>query len=77
MVRGGRFHQIGIVVIEDDVEIGSMVSGSNSIRTNGNRAGYKIDNLVQIAHNVTIGPDGVLCGQVGVQAVQKLVLEPS
>jgi len=59
--------QIGIVVIEDDVEIGANTTidrammGETRIKRNA-----KIDNLVQIGHNVTIGESTVLCAQVGV-----------
>ncbi len=57
----------GNVVIEDDVEIGSNCSidkatlGSTIIKS-----GAKLDNLVQIAHNVTIGKNTCLAAQVGV-----------
>lgn len=59
--------QIGIVVIEDDVEIGANVSIDRATfgRTLIKR-GTKIDNLVQIAHNVTVGEHCVLVAQVGV-----------
>lgn len=59
--------QIGNVVIEDDVEIGSNVSidramlGSTVIKQ-----GAKIDNLVQIAHNVVVGQNSVIVSQSGV-----------
>lgn len=59
--------QIGIVVIEDDVEIGANVTID---RARFNKTvigkGTKIDNLVQIAHNVKIGKNCVLVAQVGV-----------
>jgi UDP-3-O-[3-hydroxymyristoyl] glucosamine N-acyltransferase len=59
--------QIGHVVVEDDVEIGAnscidrATTGVTRIRR-----GTKIDNLVQIAHNVDVGEDSILCAQVGV-----------
>ncbi|MEE9369796.1 MAG: UDP-3-O-(3-hydroxymyristoyl)glucosamine N-acyltransferase [Pontiella sp.] len=62
-----KIPQIGKVVIEDDVEIGSNVSidrarfGKTKIGK-----GTKIDNLVQIAHNVVIGEHSVMCGQSGI-----------
>jgi UDP-3-O-[3-hydroxymyristoyl] glucosamine N-acyltransferase len=62
-----KIPQIGIVVIGDDVEIGANVTidrarfGQTRI---GN--GVKIDNLVQIAHNVTIGDNSVIVAQVGI-----------
>ncbi len=62
-----KIPQVGTVVIEEDVEIGANVAvdrarfGATVIGR-----GSKIDNLVQIAHNVKIGPHTVLCGQVGI-----------
>ncbi len=62
-----KIPQIGIVVVGDDVEIGANVTidrarfGKTRI---GN--GVKIDNLVQIAHNVIIGDHAVLVAQVGI-----------
>ncbi|MGC9470858.1 MAG: UDP-3-O-(3-hydroxymyristoyl)glucosamine N-acyltransferase [Bacteroidales bacterium] len=59
--------QIGNVVIENDVEIGANTAidratmGSTRIRR-----GVKIDNLVQIAHNVEIGDNTVMAGQCGI-----------
>jgi UDP-3-O-[3-hydroxymyristoyl] glucosamine N-acyltransferase len=59
--------QIGTVVIEDDVEIGSNAAIDRStLGATIIRRGTKIDNLVQIAHNVVIGEDTVICGLVGV-----------
>ncbi len=66
----GRHHkipQVGGVVIEDDVEIGSNSSIDRA--TLGNtviKQGTKIDNQVQIAHNVSIGEHCLLAAQVGV-----------
>ena len=66
----GRYHkipQVGGVIIDDDVEIGSNVSIDRA--TLGNTVigkGTKIDNLVQIAHNVKIGNNSVLVSQVGI-----------
>ncbi|VGO20230.1 UDP-3-O-(3-hydroxymyristoyl)glucosamine N-acyltransferase [Pontiella sulfatireligans] len=59
--------QIGKVVIEDDVEIGANVAIDRA-RFGKTRIGKgaKIDNLVQIAHNVVIGEHTVMCGQSGV-----------
>jgi UDP-3-O-[3-hydroxymyristoyl] glucosamine N-acyltransferase len=59
--------QIGNVVVEDDVEIGSNVCidratlGSTRICR-----GSKIDNLVQIGHNVVVGEDSIVVAQVGI-----------
>ncbi|MCK9588496.1 MAG: UDP-3-O-(3-hydroxymyristoyl)glucosamine N-acyltransferase [Terrimicrobiaceae bacterium] len=62
-----KIPQTGIVQIEDDVEIGanSTVDRARFGRT-WIRQGTKIDNLVQIAHNVTIGENSILCAQVGI-----------
>jgi len=66
----GRHHkipQLGGVVIEDDVELGANVTvdratlGSTRIKQ-----GTKVDNLVQIAHNVTVGAHCILVAQVGI-----------
>jgi UDP-3-O-[3-hydroxymyristoyl] glucosamine N-acyltransferase len=68
--EGGKHHkipQVGGVIIEDDVEIGSNVSVDRA--TTGNTIvgeGTKIDNLVQIAHNVTIGKNSIIVAQVGI-----------
>jgi UDP-3-O-[3-hydroxymyristoyl] glucosamine N-acyltransferase len=65
--------QIGNVIIGDDVEIGSNSSvdrgalGSTIIGK-----GTKIDNLVQVAHNVEIGEHSILCAQVGIAGSAKL-----
>jgi UDP-3-O-[3-hydroxymyristoyl] glucosamine N-acyltransferase len=59
--------QVGIVRIEDDVEIGacSCIDRATDGETVIGR-GTKIDNLVQIGHNVRLGPLGLVCGQVGI-----------
>jgi UDP-3-O-[3-hydroxymyristoyl] glucosamine N-acyltransferase len=62
-----KIPQIGIVILEDDVEIGSNVSIDRaSLGATVLRRGVKIDNLVQIAHNVEIGEDSVLSAQAGI-----------
>jgi UDP-3-O-[3-hydroxymyristoyl] glucosamine N-acyltransferase len=62
-----KIPQIGIVVIEDDVEIGANVAIDRA-RFGKTRIGKgtKIDNLVQVAHNVVIGEHAVMCGQSGI-----------
>ena len=62
-----KIPQIGNVVIEDDVEIGANVAIDRA-RFGKTRIGRgtKIDNLVQIAHNVVVGEHSVMCGQAGV-----------
>ena len=62
-----KIPQVGGVIIEDDVEIGSNVSIDRA--TTGNTVigkGTKIDNLVQIAHNVKIGNNSIIIAQVGI-----------
>jgi len=67
---GGRHHkipQVGGVIIEDDVEIGANSTIDRA--TLGNtvvKQGTKIDNLVQIAHNVTVGEHCLFIAQVGI-----------
>ena len=62
-----KIPQIGTVRIEDDVEIGSCVIIDRA-RFNATliKRGVKIDNLVQIAHNVTIGEHTIVVAQVGI-----------
>lgn len=68
-----KIAQIGNVVIEDDVEIGSNTTidratmGSTYIRK-----GVKLDNLVQIAHNVDVGENSVIAAQAGVAGSTRL-----
>jgi UDP-3-O-[3-hydroxymyristoyl] glucosamine N-acyltransferase len=59
--------QIGGVVIDDDVEIGANTTiDRGSIRDTVIGAGTKIDNLVQIAHNVVIGRRCIIAAQTGI-----------
>jgi len=62
-----KIPQIGTVIIEDDVEIGSNVTIDRARfdKTLIGR-GTKIDNLVQIAHNVIIGENSIIVAQVGI-----------
>ena len=68
-----KLPQIGNVIIEDDVEIGANTTidrammGSTIVRRNA-----KIDNLVQIGHNVEVGASDFLCAQVGVAGSTKI-----
>jgi UDP-3-O-[3-hydroxymyristoyl] glucosamine N-acyltransferase len=65
--------QIGIVIIEDDVEIGSNVSVDRaSLGATVIRKGVKIDNLVQVAHNVVIGENSIVAGQAGIAGSTKI-----
>jgi UDP-3-O-[3-hydroxymyristoyl] glucosamine N-acyltransferase len=65
--RLSKFPQRGTVVIEDDVEIGANAAIDRAAlgETRIGR-GTKIDNLVQVGHNVTVGEDCALAGQVGI-----------
>ena len=68
-----KIAQIGNVIIEDDVEIGANTTidratmGSTFIRK-----GAKLDNLIQIAHNVDIGAHAVVAAQTGISGSTKL-----
>jgi UDP-3-O-[3-hydroxymyristoyl] glucosamine N-acyltransferase len=61
-----KIPQTGVVVIEDDVEIGANACVDRA-RFGETRIcrGTKIDNLVQVGHNCHLGEDSVLCAQVG------------
>jgi UDP-3-O-[3-hydroxymyristoyl] glucosamine N-acyltransferase len=62
-----RIHSLGAVTIADDVEIGSHACiDRGTVADTIIGRGTKIDNLVQIGHNVRVGEDWLLCGQVGV-----------
>jgi len=72
----GRYHkvpQVGNVVIEDDVEIGANTTIDRAT-TDSTRigAGTKIDNLVQIGHNVIIGQHCIVVAQVGISGSTRL-----
>lgn len=65
--------QIGNVVIEDNVEIGSNTSIDRAtLGSTRLRKGVKLDNLVQIAHNVEIGENTVIAGLSGVAGSTKV-----
>jgi UDP-3-O-[3-hydroxymyristoyl] glucosamine N-acyltransferase len=62
-----KIPQVAIVVIEDDVEIGANTAIDRpAVGETRIKAGAKIDNLVQIAHGVTIGRNALLAAQVGI-----------
>ena len=62
-----RIPQVGIVVIEDDVEIGANCCVDRAaMGKTWIKHGVKTDNLVQVGHNVTIGEDTILVAQVGI-----------
>ncbi len=68
-----KIAQIGIVILEDDVEIGANTTidratmGATIIKK-----GAKLDNLIQVAHNVEIGESTVMAAQVGVAGSTKI-----
>jgi UDP-3-O-[3-hydroxymyristoyl] glucosamine N-acyltransferase len=68
-----KIPQVGIVVVEDDVEIGATTTVDRA--TLGQtviRRGAKIDNLVQIAHNVNIGEHSIVAAQAGIAGSTKV-----
>lgn len=68
-----KIHQIGIVKIENDVELGANVcidrasTGATVIKK-----GVKIDNLVHVAHNVVIGDNTAIAAQAGISGSAKI-----
>ena len=71
--RWWKFPQIGSVEIGDDVEIGANTAiDRGSLDTTQLGAGVKIDNLVQVAHNVRIGEGSVIASQVGISGSSTL-----
>ncbi|HEV2386970.1 MAG TPA: UDP-3-O-(3-hydroxymyristoyl)glucosamine N-acyltransferase [Candidatus Acidoferrales bacterium] len=65
--RQWKFPQVGDVEIGDDVEIGANTTiDRGSLGTTYLGRGVKIDNLVQVAHNVTVGEDAVIAAQTGI-----------
>ncbi|MCD8202567.1 MAG: UDP-3-O-(3-hydroxymyristoyl)glucosamine N-acyltransferase [Prevotella sp.] len=68
-----KIPQIGIVVIEDNVEIGANSCVDRStMGTTTIHKGVKLDNLVQIAHNVEVGENTVMSAQTGVAGSTKI-----
>lgn len=62
-----KLEQMGTVEIEDDVEIGANTTIDRSrFEVTTIKKGSKIDNLVQIGHNVTIGPYNIIVAQTGI-----------
>lgn len=67
-----KLHQLGTVVIEDDVEIGANAAIDRArFKETRLRRGTKIDNLVQIAHQVDLGEDNIIVSQVGIAGSTK------
>lgn len=70
--RHTKLEQLGIVILEDDVEIGANTTIDRSrFKATIIRRGTKIDNLVQIAHNVEIGEHNAIASQTGVAGSSK------
>ncbi len=68
-----KIPQTGIVEIEDDVEIGANTAIDRAMMgATRIRHGVKLDNLIQIAHNVEVGADTVMASQVGVAGSAKI-----
>jgi len=68
-----KIPQVGIVVIEDEVEIGANVTiDRGALGETRVGKGVKIDNLVQIAHNVTLGEHTAMAAQVGIAGSTKV-----
>src|SRR5438105_10425410 len=68
-----KFPQVGTVIIEDDVEIGANTCIDRvSLETTIIRRGVKLDNLIQIAHNVELGEDTVIAAQTGISGSSTL-----
>ena len=68
-----KFPQIGILVIEDDVEIGPNTTiDRGALDETRIGRGTKIDNLCQIAHNVQIGEDAAIAAQAGIAGTSKI-----
>jgi UDP-3-O-[3-hydroxymyristoyl] glucosamine N-acyltransferase len=68
-----KIPQLGNVIIEDDVEIGSNTTVDRAtIGSTIIKKGVKIDNLIQIAHNVEIGENTVIAAQVGISGSTKI-----
>lgn len=68
-----KIPQVGNVVIEDDVEIGANTTIDRAVMDSTIiRSGVKLDNLIQIAHNVEVGENTAMAAQVGVSGSTKI-----
>lgn len=74
--ENGEYHkipQMGIVLIENDVEIGANTTIDRAVMdATIIHKGVKLDNLIQIAHNVEVGDNTVMAAQVGVSGSTKI-----
>ena len=72
MGRHQKLEQLGIVILEDDVEIGANTTIDRSrFKATVIHRGTKIDNLCQIAHNVEVGEHNVIAAQTGIAGSSK------
>jgi UDP-3-O-[3-hydroxymyristoyl] glucosamine N-acyltransferase len=68
-----KIHQIGNAVLEDDVEIGANTTiDCGTMESTIIRKGVKLDNLIQIAHNVEVGENTVMAAQTGISGSAKV-----
>ena len=68
-----KISQVGIVILEDDVEIGANTTIDRAtMGATVVKQGAKLDNLIQIAHNVEVGESTVMAAQVGVAGSTKI-----
>jgi UDP-3-O-[3-hydroxymyristoyl] glucosamine N-acyltransferase len=71
--RHAKIPQVGGVIVEDDVEIGANTTVDRAtLGATIIRRGTKIDNLVQVAHNVDIGEDCIVAAQTGIAGSSRL-----
>ena len=68
-----KIPQLGIVIIEDNVELGANTCVDRA-KTDATivRSGVKLDNLIQVGHNVEIGSNTVMSAQVGIAGTTKI-----
>jgi len=68
-----RIHSLGGVIIGDDVEVGANATiDAGTIRATEIGSGTKIDNLVQVGHNVVVGRDCLLCAQTAIAGSSRI-----
>lgn len=68
-----KIPQMGYVIIEDDVEIGANTTIDRAVMdATIIRKGVKLDNLIQVAHNVEVGANTVMAAQVGISGSTKV-----
>lgn len=68
-----KIPQVGVVQIDDDVEIGANTTiDRGTLGRTWIQRGVKIDNLVQIGHNVTVGENSIIVAQVGISGSTRL-----